>query len=425
MTATLSEILDAVGNLLSETQKDQLAAQLIGSQLRLVHPGDLITADYFNGMTANLNDLAIRVSKLEGASGGPVITAVLPKGEVMINALLSVTGTGFNDIPEYNVVMLGGKQITQFNQASSKSELIFPVPDLFTGLPKTVDLTVANDGKTSPAFPVQLKAQPREQHGEFLVTEAYLPTGTLAADSDEKFGWDVLASTTLDDQLTLSLVALNADPAASAAQWQAAAAFAPASPMAIVPGQTRRVDLTLHVPPGAKAADLQLKVVGIDGTTMKTSPVILWRAGKSLDPSSGFAVVTATEVGDANTTLVKNMTTSTGATYQQGFTFKRGNDTQLGFQIKDTRGAGAPKANFTCSATLTSGDGDWTVANVFNATKSGVNPGGDFSFVIDLKNKAGAANAEYLLRVEAKQTASGNGITPYTSYTIFPVKLTA
>lgn len=428
MTATLSEILDAVGSLLTEDQKDQLAAQLISSQLTLVHPGDLISADYFNSITANIADLAIRVSALEGTSGGPVITEIQPKGvAITINSLLTVLGTGFNDVPEYNVVTLGGKQITQFNEASSKSALIFPVPDLFTGLPRTVDLTVATDGKTSNAFPVQLKAQPRVQLGELIVTEAFLQTGTLSADSDEKFGWDVFASTTLDDSLTLSLVVSNADPAGSVAAWQAAAniGFAPPSPMPINPGQTQRVDLTIHTPPGAKAADLQLKVVGIDGTTQKSSPVISWKAGASLDPSSPSALVTASDVGDANAVLVPNMPTSSGSSYPQGFTFKVGKATQISFEVVDKRGGGTPAAAYTCSATLVASPGDWTLANLMGDNMPSVPAGQDFPYVINITNKAGAVGTEYLLRVQVKQTKSGNGITPYTSFAVFPIKLTA
>lgn len=428
MTATLSEILDAVGSLLTEDQKDQLAAQLIGSQLKLVQPGDLITAELFNSVLANVADLAIRVSFLEGTNGGPVITEIQPKGvDITINSLLTVLGTGFNDVPEYNVVTLGGKQITQFNEASSKSALIFPVPDLFTGLPRTVDLTVATDGKTSNAFPVPLKAQPRVQHGEFIVTEAFLPTGTLTADSDEKFGWDVLASTTLDDSLTLSLIVSNADPAASAAAWQAAAAtgFAPASPMPINPGQTQRVNLTIHTPPGAKAADLQLKVVGIDGTTQKSSPVVSWHAGQSLDPSSPSAAISASDVGDTNATLVANMQTSSGSSYPQGFTFKAGKSTQIAFEVVDKRGAGTPAAAYTCNASLVASGADWTISNALGDNQPNVPQGQDFTYAINITNKAGAAGAEYLLRVEAKQTKSGAGITPYTSFAIFPIKLTA
>jgi hypothetical protein len=424
----MSTILDALEGVLTDAEQQALMGQLIGLRPAGVAPGDLITAELFNDVRNDINALMLRVAALEGAGGGPVITTIQPKGvDITINSLLTVLGTGFNKIPEYNTVMLGGKQITNFNEASSQSALIFPVPDLFTGLPKTVDLTVTNDGKTSNAFPVPLKAHPREQHGEFLVTEAYLPTGTLSANSDEKFGWDVLASTTLGDSLTLSLVVSNADPAASTAQWQAAAAtgFAPPSPVAINPGQTRRVDLSIHTPAGAKAADLQLKVVGIDGTTQKSSPIVPWRAGQSLDPSNPNTTVSATQVGNANAVLISNMQTSSGSSYPQGFTFKAGKTTQIAFEIVDKRGAGTPAAAYTCSAALVTSGGDWTISNAIGDNQPSIPAGQDFTYAINIANKAGAVGTEYLLRVEAKQTKSGSGVTPYTSFAMFPIKLSA
>jgi hypothetical protein len=426
---TLTEIIDAIGDILTEDQKGALVTSLLDGRVQQVQPGDLITAGLCNQMLTDIADLAVRVSALEGSGGGPVITQIQPKNvDISINSLLTVLGTGFDRVPEYNVVMLGGKQITSFNQASSQDALIFPVPDLFTGLPRTVDLTVETGGKVSNKFPVRLKAKARQQLGELTVSEAFLPTGTLQADAEVKFGWDILASTTLDDSLTLSLVVSNVAPAATAAQWQTSAAngFAPPSPLAINPGQTKRVDLTVRAPVGAAAADLQLKVVGIDGQIQKSSPVIPWRAGQSLDPSSANAAVLASEVGDdALIKLVANMETAAGSSYPQGFTFKAGANSSIAFEISDRRGAGAPPATYVCSAKLMGSEGDWAVSNLMGANPPPVPPGQDFTYVIGIDNNAGAAGTEYLLRVEAKQTASAAGLTPYTSFAILPIKLTA
>ncbi|HUD27870.1 MAG TPA: IPT/TIG domain-containing protein [Novosphingobium sp.] len=426
---TLTEIIDAIGDLLPEDQKGQLVTTLLDGRIQQVRPGELITAGLCNQMLTDIADLAVRVSVLEGAGGGPFITAIQPKNvEITINSLLTVLGTGFDKVPEYNVVMLGGKQITQFNEASSQDALIFPVPDLFTGLPRTVDLTVEAAGKVSNKFPVRLKAQPRQQLGELVVTEALMPTGTLSADADVSFGWDVLASTTLEDSLALSLVVTDAAPAASAAQWIASAAsgFSPPSPLAINPGQTRRVNLTVHAPAGAVSANLQLKVVGIDGQVQKSSPVIPWRAGQSLEPSSPSAIVLASEVGDdALMDLVDNMETASGSTYPQGFTFKAGAASSIAFEIRDQRGAGAPNATYACKAELVASGGDWTIGNLLGASTPSLPAGEDFSFVISIDNTAGAVGTEYLLRVEARQTATAPGLSPYTSFAILPIKLTA
>lgn len=424
---TISEIISVIGDLLTEEQQGQLVTTLLDGRIRQVNPGDLITAGLVNQMLGDITDLAVRVAALEGAKGGPVVTGIAPDNTgIEIGSLLTVMGTGFNREPAFNIVHLGGKTITQFHEGSSEVALIFPVPDLFSGLPKKVDVSVETGGKVSNTYPVNLVAKPREQLGHIDIDEAAMPSGVLAADANVTFGWDVTAATTLDDTLTFTLEVAGAQPPATAAQWQASAAngFSPPSQMPIKAGETKRVNLTVHAPVGATAANLQFKAVGIDGQVEKLSPVIEWRAGQSLAVSSPNAEITIDEVGDTNFTIVPNFKASNGTTYPQGFTAKVGAPCDVAFQIKDKRGSG-PSANYTCTATFASDQGDWAIAPIMGGSTTGLAPGGDITFAATFDNNAGAAGKEYFLKIEASQTKSVSGIVPYSSFTIYPIKLIA
>lgn len=421
---TLSEIISAIGDILTEEQKGELVTNLVDGRTTRVAPGDLITAGLFNQMLGDIADLAIRVSALEGAEGGPVITGIQPSTiPIQIGSLLTVLGSGFNPEPRFNTVTLGGKTITQFHDGSSEGALIFPVPDLFTGLPRMVTVSVETGGMVSNTYPVNLVAKPREQLGTIDVTEAVMPTGTLTANAAMSIGWDVEALTTLDDSLTLSLEVSAPQPAASGAKWQQAAAggFTPASPMPINPGQKKRVTLNLTTPSDAVSANLQLKVVGIDGQVQALSPVIPWRAGQSLTPSSPNAEISIEEVNGDFLEITAMATTSSG-TFPKGFNAKRLGTGEVTFQVLDKR-TGALTANYACQATFAADGGDWDVTTLMGGTLNNVAPGNDGTLIFSFKNKAGAVGKEYLLRVQAQQTKSVAGITPYTSYKIYPIKL--
>ena len=141
--AMLAVLFEAVGDLLTDAQRAELTAQLTSLSPAGVAPGDLITADMFNAMINNINDLLARVAALEGATGGPVITGVTPSNQpILTTTLMSIVGRNFDIEPNRNVVKLGEATINQFRIGSNDTVLTFTVPAIFTGLPKTVEAVV-------------------------------------------------------------------------------------------------------------------------------------------------------------------------------------------------------------------------------------------------------------------------------------------
>jgi hypothetical protein len=88
-----------------------------------------------------------RVSQLEGAAGGPVITGLFPSNfPIPTNSILTIVGSGFDREPNRNKVILGSRTITEFREGSDQTLLSFTVPDVFSDLPKQVDAVVETGG---------------------------------------------------------------------------------------------------------------------------------------------------------------------------------------------------------------------------------------------------------------------------------------
>lgn len=78
----MSSILDALEGVLTEAERQVLFTQLINLSPAGVAPGDLITAELWNNMMSDINELMVRVAALEGGTiGAPIITEIIPLGQ--------------------------------------------------------------------------------------------------------------------------------------------------------------------------------------------------------------------------------------------------------------------------------------------------------------------------------------------------------
>ncbi|MEQ1537960.1 MAG: IPT/TIG domain-containing protein [Sphingorhabdus sp.] len=426
----LSYLFEAVGDLLTDAQRKQLTDQLTSLRPAGVAPGDLITAELFNGMLNNVNDLMARVAVLEGAGGGPVITGILP-GNVPIptNSILTITGTGFNHEPNRNIVKLGSRTITEFREGSNESSLSFTVPDVFSDLPKQVDAAVETGGRLSNTFPVNLVAAPRQQIGNFDVAAVSNPSGTMFGGAALSFEWDVFADTALNDELRFELDVANA-AGATANQWKAILSFTPAAPAPINVGQTVRVRMDVTAPASATTADVSLRVKGIDDQATGSSQTIHWIAGQPLVVSSpladfDFTVPAAT---GAPTDPVQTLTPLIvgGTSFPKGLRVRAGQNGIIRMSRTDRRNGRPELATYQNAAIMETNAAQWTIANGPNpAQHINVAGGASNTFSFRLTNTGGAVDSIVFLRVTSSQTATSGQLQSFTSFVSIPVVIAA
>jgi len=426
----LSYLFEAVGELLTPAQRQELTEQLTSLRPAGVAPGDLITAELFNAMLNNINDLLARVAVLEGAEGGPVITGILPSNApIPTNSILTITGTGFDVEPNRNVVRLGERTIDQFREGSNDKLLSFTVPDLFTGLPKSVSAIVETGGRQSNAFPVNLVAAPRQQIGDFDITPVSAPTGTMFGGAILVFEWDVFADTALNDEMRFELNVANA-VGATAAQWRSASTFTPAVPAPIDVGQTVRVRLTVTAPSSATQANLSLRVRGIDDGATGTSPVINWIAGQPLQISNDqadfdFTIPAST---GAPTDPVQTLTPLVvgGTSFSKGIQIRSGQNGIVRMTRFDRRTGEPELATYANSAFMETDTANWTITNGPAPTpNTNVVGGATTTFSFRLTNVTGAVGSITFLRVVSDQTATTGALEPYRSFISIPVVIIA
>jgi hypothetical protein len=108
----LFETVEALfGRPLTEAERLSFTTRLAGINTTAVAPGDLITADLFNALRADINDLALRLASIEATAtlGAPIITAITPadltagetitiEGRNLTPGLLTLLSVGFVDI---------------------------------------------------------------------------------------------------------------------------------------------------------------------------------------------------------------------------------------------------------------------------------------------------------------------------------------
>jgi hypothetical protein len=431
ISATTDRLLETVegllGRPLTDAERLSFTTRLASINTSAVAPGDLITADLFNALRADVNDLAMRVASVEAINGGPVIDRILPEGAtIRAGSLITIVGRNFASAPRMNKVFLDGVEISGIRLDSTPSELSLPIPATLAGLPRSVDITVETpDGRRSPPRPLRIEAQARIQDGSFLIQPAGGPTGNVVVGAVLSFLFDITAQTLFEDRLTLT-VQLTKLAGATEADWRNSLAFAPPSPLPIQAGQTRRVTVTVQVPAGASAADLLLLVTGeavtqTGGTLSAQSETAAIRVGAPVpvsDPRLRFDLDFGPFVGP--TSDVRPGPVTIGGITGPGIHVRAGRRGALIIRVTDLRSAGGPVASLQHSAQFdTTVSTNWTIT--LTPTSGQVAAGDNRDIQLDLLNRAGNVGDTAILRYESRQTSTSGGLTTYTGFKSIPV----
>jgi hypothetical protein len=366
----------------------------------------------------------MRLSALEGAAGGPILESLDPPTTVAINGLLIVTGKNFNPIRNLNSVKIGTVEITQFRADSSPTHLIFPVPDLFTGLPGSFPVRVVTGGRTSNAMAITVTEENKVQDGNFVFGPGQVPAGVITVGQQLSITWNVQAVTLFPDNVALSLQVASPQ-GATAGAWQATVAIQPTSPMAILAGQTKQVTVKVTVPVGATAAQLSLRAASQDGHVVNVSDPVAINVGQAVEVSDPRIDLTFEAGGLGGGQMTKNKVTIDGVE-GDGVWVKKGQNGKLKFHAVDTRANGT-NANFAITAEILAPANGLTVTTGPNPAASppaGIAPGGDLPFDLPLSAPGGATtDATARLKVTCNQTKNSGGLTAYKAFKIIPLKI--
>ena len=298
----LSAIIDQLQGKLSAVDLNALLLAVVGPKTDEVHPGDLITAQHFNVLRADVRALQIAVAALQGGvvttSKGPVLVSRDPTGDVEVGSKLTLLGANFKVAGSTNTVMLGNVAVSAF-LAEDDTHLAFQVPDLFTGLPRDMTVFVTNANGVSQTLIVRVLPQVPVQGGQVVLVDQTSALGQINVGTAYQLKWLVDSQTLMPVTYKWSLVVSNLD-GSSADGWSKPAVFTPAGPTAIAAGAPVLVTAAVTVPAGAKKADVALKVETLNGTFSKTSNAQHFEVGQTAVVSDPRALVTLKAIPPLN-----------------------------------------------------------------------------------------------------------------------------
>ena len=287
----LSTILDQLQGKLTSDEVNALIASIVGSRRSHMAPGDLITSELMNRVLGELADLDARVTLLEGsATGGLTLLGFSPSGDIQVGSQITIIGSGFDPTTGITTVLLGNVPITDFLAGGTPNQLVFGVPDLFTGLPRLVDLKVKVGAKTSNTLSLRLTPRVVSQGGQVVIGPQTATLPPIAVGGNYALKWLVDSQTALPASYKFSLEFTDVVGSTLAA-WQAAASTTPAGSVQIVRGNPQIVSATVVVPTGATSAQVALRAISADGLQSRTSAPTALLVGSTPQVSDSRASV--------------------------------------------------------------------------------------------------------------------------------------
>ena len=211
----LSYLFEAVGDLLTAEQRQELTDQLTALRPVGVAPGDLITADLFNDMLNNINDLLARVAALEGEGSevrAPVIIS-LNKSVFTVGDEMRVTGRNLDPV-HLTRIFIGssGVPLDRLKAGSNGNLLIFDTPS-DASLPDAGGMTILTVENAAGFASQQFELRPLILDNltatitPSFATEAPV-TGTPAT-NDFTLSYTIVARTSRDEQWIVEPVLNN------------------------------------------------------------------------------------------------------------------------------------------------------------------------------------------------------------------------
>jgi hypothetical protein len=231
-------------------------------------------------------------------SGCPVISRIEPAGiDVPTGSLLTIVGQRLAPDNSRTVVLLDDVVVDNafnlgFNQESTDSRLIFPVPNRFVG-PTLVTVRVRVGTATSNALTVRIVPKVESQGGNVVVTgPANDGLGTIVPGRPTPYvlRWTVASLTNLPATYHFTPSVTNV-VGATEAQWRSGITLSETGPIQLQPYQARIVAMNVLVPVGATSAYVSLRAASADQSLDSAGSPIAFVAGSVPEISEPRAVV--------------------------------------------------------------------------------------------------------------------------------------
>ena len=421
ITVPLSILLDALEESLTFEEREALKQQLGLINPPGVAPGDLITADLFNQMLADIADLAIRVAALESSALEvqiPIITGITPNPATVGT---DMTISGENLTPKFLTrIDIGDSRINagQLKIGSGPTKLVFSTPSVTGATPAGIPVLVkvvneAGEAQSSCVIKSGIAANLSANIGVQLT--GVTPAGALSQNTDYVYAFDLQIESSHAETFAVEPI-LTVSPATgwSATMETCAEVSVPVTSGAPV---TRQVSVKVHTGSNNGSGTLVLKVTGKTFTAYQTSsggfPVAVNAVSEPTDGPIQFQ--TPSISGDPTMKAIRSGNIEiTKATLSTGTTTQKTIRLTVPLTIEATGNA----ANYAIAVETAPETGgaaaDWTATRTSGAQITQSAAGGDLASITATitANNANPANGKVTV------TVTGAGALPDASFSL-------
>ena len=307
----MSTLLDALSSVLSPAERDALFENLLALRPQDVAPGDLITADLFNQILRDINDLMLRVARIEGNTGGPVIDQIEPGDtDLPTGSRIKIRGRNLKPANADTKVSFGSIEVFDFFPESSDITIELPVPVGFASLPASINVHVTTGGKVSNDIGVRIVEPTVVATGVIVI---HSQGGGANADGTFTLQWRIISQLNVARIITLQK-RVNAITGGTPGAWLDNIELSDAGPFELQPGASHDVTMTVKVPAGASEASVSLFAQTTDGGFATQATPIVIKAGAPLVTSDPRAVLNLATIIDS-ATLAKTIVSVDGQNF--------------------------------------------------------------------------------------------------------------
>jgi hypothetical protein len=393
------------------------------TNLQHVQPGDLIKAEDMNRLLDALQLLDVRVTSLETGDGGnraPILLQRSPSGDIEVNSPLTLIGRNFLLPSDRNTVTLGGVPINQFNADSDETNLIFTVPDVFSALPRTVQVSVRNEFGESTELNVGLLPHVVTQGGLVVIFDQTPPLDEIVVGNTYTLSWLVDSQTVLPVTYNFTLEFTNV-VGATVSLWRSDSNVNPSGPREIRRGNPQLVTATVRVPEGATSAQVALRAESTDHAFGRTSATLALEVGETPEVSDPRVLMTRMTIppldavtGGPNPVRLATINGVDGVEVRFGQTGRVPINMHVG-----TDQSAAGTYNFT--ATVEDAAGLWTGGPVAPTTLSRTAPS-DRTLQATIQNTdtGNTTTVKFMVVRATHRTAAG--VEDFNSFIRFPIR---
>ena len=294
----LSAIVDQLQGRLTDAEIEALLTAVLGGTPTLVRPGDRITADLINGITAQLANHNLRLAQLEAGSsstGQLAIFQPLPGATLRVGEMIDIIGVNFGFSESRQRVTFDQTPVSGYAEGSSDFQLRVVVPQLASlGQGRPAVLTVSNGVATvTRGVTVVPPAQPLT--GTIDIEAGDPEPSPIAAGGDADFPF-LLSPRGLNREAEFVLVAELSGQTWPTSLRNASRALLPEARVTLTPAISTTVYVRVAIPAGSDGQGLSLALTASSGPVSGSSSLVDAVVGQAQEPTDPNLTLTVGNV---------------------------------------------------------------------------------------------------------------------------------